>query len=79
MSFEHVKIHENWDFGASLLDRNSGYKFVDSEMFSSKSRKLAQGEHRGTGAGTQRHYLIKQNKQVLTTIYIGQLLQYGFP
>lgn len=41
MSLEYVKIHENWDFGVSPFDRNSGYKFVDFEMFLLKEQKTS--------------------------------------
>lgn len=41
MYFKYVKIHENWDFGVSPFDRNSGYKFVDFEMFLLKEQKTS--------------------------------------
>lgn len=41
MDLEYVKIHENWNFGVSPFDRNSGYKLiVKFKMFYLITRKL---------------------------------------
>lgn len=41
MDLEYVKIHENWDFGVSPFDRNSGYKLiVEFKMFLLNNQKI---------------------------------------
>lgn len=48
MYLEYVKIHENWDFGVSPFDRNSGYKLsVEFKMFLLNGQKIRIRKVRG--------------------------------
>lgn len=41
MDLEYVTIHENWDFGVSPFDRDSGYKLiVEFKMFLLNNQKI---------------------------------------